>query len=235
MVLGVTPRRLGIAAALVGVLLLAGVAVAIGRRGDRTQQVSSSGSEVVTSLTSATTSAPLPVISSPSTTIAAPPSSTTTSLAPTTATSAGPSTAPPPTRPAGEQLETLKGGHAPVAAALADARARWAQSKPARGYTWSYNDVCFCYPRKLEVDVDGTGTVTATRALEGPTGPMTKAGLTVETAFAELQQAVDADVDRMTVRFDPRLGHPTSYLVDPTRRGADEEHGLTLIAFSPRS
>ncbi len=100
---------------------------------------------------------------------------------------------------------------------------------------WSYDNLCRCSPRKLEVQVDGAGAVTGVRALDGSSFPMEPGqGRTVEAAFAEVQAAIAADVDRIRVRFDPVLGFPSTYVIDPSGTSADDESGLSLIAFSPR-
>jgi hypothetical protein len=138
------------------------------------------------------------------------------------------------TPPTGGQLETLEGNHAPAAAALADARARWARSKPVNGYTWSYDNLCLCYPRSLEVDVDATGQAIASRSTDTTRVPLTRSILTVDDAFVDLQKAVDADVDRITVQFDPATGYPIRYSIDPDRQVVDDEHGFALRGFAAR-
>ena len=220
---------LGGAIAAVVVLALVGLVglVVVGDGGDD-QLASSAGA--TTTLAAVTVATTVPATSTTTLPV-------TTSVAPSPATA---STAAAPaassTIPADRELSTRAGAHGPVQAALTQARQRWLAARPAGGYVWSYEMACRCSPRKVEVTVDGGGAVAAVRGLDGvPTDLQPDAGLSVDGALAELQAAIDANVASITVRFDPTLGLPSSYAVDRSIRVADEERGLTVLAFTPRS
>lgn len=228
-----TARRTALGAAIAVLLVLAVVAL-VARDGSRTGQLTLSEVEPSTTEVLDTTTTVVATTAATSTTV--PAATATTSPAATPAT-AFPTTevAVPTTRAQGEQLKTVAGGHGSVQAALKQARDRWAAAKPARGYTWSYRNDCFCTPRKLQVDVDGGGRVTAVRAEDGTTPLPLDRALSVDAAFAELQSAIDANVASIAVRFDSNVGFPSSYYVDRSERLADEEHGITVLTYTPRS
>lgn len=231
-------RRAALGAAIALLLVLAVVALVAGRSEDDAGMTVSAtgplaGAVIETTTTNVPTTQP-PATTAPST--VAPPPVTPTSRAPAPTATAAPSTSGVPTTAAqGERLMSAAGAHGPVQAALNRGRERWAKGKPSQGYRWSYRNDCFCSPRKLEVDVDGAGNITGVRT-EGTSEPRSlELGRTVEAAFAELQQGIDANAASISVRFDPGLGFPSSYYIDRSRRLADEEHGITVTAFFPRS
>ena len=213
--------------------MLAVGGLVVNRAGDEPQQLTIAGAGASTTIVATTTSAAVPTVTEPPST-AAPSTTATTQASAPAAPRPTPSTPLPAGPPAAEQLRTEAGGHGRVAAALAQARARWAAAKPAAGYTWSYENECRCSPRRVEVVVGGAGTITAARALDGSSSQGVQ-GLTVEAARAELQRAVDSNAASIRVRFDPRNGLPWSYFIDQSRGVADEEHGITVIALIPRS
>lgn len=185
--------------------------------------------------TTASTTVTTPPAAAVATTLPA----STTSAAPKPATTASglpPRTAATTAAPSGETLTTTAGSHGPVELALAQARQRWAASRPAGGYVWSYVRACRCSPRKLEVTVDRAGSVTSVRELDGaPTAQRVDVGLSVDGALADVQAAIDADAAQISVRFDPVRGLPSFYSIDRSTRLADEERGLSLLIFTPRS
>jgi len=224
-------RRLALAGAIAVLLVLALVALLVRRGDEAVEQVSSSASEPSSTVTTSPAAVPPPT--SPSTTVAA----STTSTAPvrTAPVRTTPTTARP-TTPTGDQVETVAGAHGPLQMALAQARDRWRSTKPAAGYVWSYQNDCRCAPRRVEVAVDGSGGVTSVRSLDGtPSTLDNDQGLTVDAALAELQAAIDADAASIRARFDPANGVPSAYYIDRSRGLADEERGLLLLTFTPRS
>lgn len=177
-------------------------------------QVSTTLAEATTSSAPAVTTTPAGVTTAPSTTVV-----------PTTATTAGPG-----------------GDHLAVQAALDAAKARWAARKPLRGYTWRYTRQCFCPPpNRFEVDVDGSGKVTAVRGsmTYGTTtsslAPPLSSGYTVESTFGRLQEAIDRPAASIRAIFDPTLGFPTDFFIDLDRRMVDEELGITNVSLTPRA
>lgn len=235
-------RTWWVAMGVVGVLVVAATAVlAFGEDNSRAQLtsvsdgttttvVAASSSTVGSTLAPSTTAALITPITAPATTSAPSTLGRATTVAPTTMISA-------PT--AGSLIESRAGGHQAVQAALVAARSRWAIAKPGGGYTWRYAESCFCPPPHIyEADVDGAARVTAVRPV-GATSPSTPispaTGRTVDFALSELQQAIDGDAAIINVRFDRALGYPSSYYIDMDRRIADEEHGLTVSAFTGRA
>ena len=169
------------------------------------------------------------------------PAVTTTTAAAAAATTATSTTALPTTVPATTATTAGPGGdHRAVQAALDAAKARWAVSKPLRGYTWRYTRHCFCPPpRHYEVEVDGAGRVVGVRGIdEGTTTsgpPRTLSGLTVEAAFKEVQGAIDRKAEMVSATFDSALGHPTRYSIDISGRMRDEEVAVSVSSLTPRA
>jgi hypothetical protein len=226
-------NRLALGGAIAAVLVLAVVALVLVGDGESEEQVTSSVTEPSTTVPGplATTAPPATAATTavPATTSTAPRSGPTASSAPAASTAAA-------TRPEGEVLTTRAGGHAPLQAALAQARQRWLAGRPAQGYLWSYENDCRCSPRKVEVTVDGGGSVTAVRELDGAPSPQpVDTGRSVDAALAELQAAIDANAASIRARFDPVLGLPSMYFIDRSARLADEERGLTVLTFTPRT
>lgn len=220
--------QLGAGGAIATLLVLAVVALIVIRE-DVDGRLTAVGPVPVTTVTSAA--------AAPST-VPAP----TTSVAPapaTTASSAPATTAPPATVttvPAGDALTTTAGAHGPMQAALTAARLRWQAGRPAQGYVWVYERSCRCSPRKVEATVDGRGTVISARSLDrGASNEPVVGALTVDAVLAQLQEAIDGNAATIGARFDPILGLPSFSSVDRSPAVADEELGLTISAFSPRS
>lgn len=223
--------QVGAGAAIATLLVLALVALIVIPEDDD-GRVTAAGSVPVTTVTSAT-AAPPSTVPAPTTSVA--PAPAITSSAPATT---APPAAPPDTvstGPAGDSLATTAGAHGPMQAALTAARQRWLAGRPAQGYVWVYERSCRCSPRKVEATVDGGGSVISARSLDrGATEPVVGA-LTVDAVLAQLQEAIDGNAASIGARFDPVLGLPTFSSVDRSTAVADEERGLSVSAFSPRS
>lgn len=226
--------RLVVVAAVAVLAVLAVVALLVVRDGG------GGDGELATGGLQPPTTASTTVTTPPAAAVATTLPASTTSAAPkpvTTAAGLPPRTAATTTAASsGETLTTTAGSHGPVEVALAQARHRWAASRPAGGYVWSYVRACRCSPRKLEVTVARAGSVTSVRELDGaPAAQPVALGLSVDGALAEVQAAIDADAAQISVRFDPVRGLPSFYSIDRSTRLADEERGLSLLTFTPRS
>lgn len=226
--------QLGAGRAVATLLVLAVVALLV-VRGDGDRRLTAAGSVPVPTVTAAPSAAPS-TVPAPTTPVAPAPASTASSApaAPAPAATAPP--APVTTVLAGDSLTTTAGAHGPMQAALMAARQRWQAGRPAQGYVWVYERSCRCSPRKVEAAVDGRGSVLSARALDrGAANEPVVGALTVDAVLAQLQEAIDGNAASIGARFDPVLGLPSSSSVDRSTAVADEERGLSISAFSPRS
>ncbi len=55
---------------------------------------------------------------------------------------------------------------------------------------------------------------------------------TIEDLFAIIRNAINDEVDELTVEYDPILGYPASISIDPIKTAVDEERGYTILDFA---
>jgi len=108
-----------------------------------------------------------------------------------------------------------------VQAALDAARAQFTLTT----YSYEIAVVCFC-PAAPPVTAQFVND-----ELEWTTGDAQYAR-TVPELFDEIQEAITNDVDDLRVAFDPDLGYPIAYFIDPQLSLADEEHRVVISSFS---
>lgn len=116
-------------------------------------------------------------------------------------------------------------------------RRTWAASGPEE-YRYTLRRICFCgqeVTQPVEVDVRGGEVVARRVAATGePVSPTFETlWPTVEGLFDLVQDAIDREADRLTVRYDPDRGYPTSIDVDYSFQTADEELGITVGEVRP--
>jgi len=108
-----------------------------------------------------------------------------------------------------------------VQAALDAARAQFTLTT----YSYESDVICFCVvgPPVAVQFVDGE--------LEWTTGEPEFAR-TVPELFDEIQEAITDDVDDLRVSFDPDLGYPIGYSVDPVLDLFDDEYAVFITSFA---
>jgi len=110
-----------------------------------------------------------------------------------------------------------------VQAALDAAEAKFTAST----YTVAYQIYCWC------LSVDHRGSLKQVRVVDGEVvsyeGVPDDWALSVPAMFDAIQTAITEDVDRLEASFDPVLGHPTDYFIDPWISIRDEEYGVYNI------
>lgn len=114
------------------------------------------------------------------------------------------------------------------------AKQLWA-SKNVKHYTVTQQHSCFCAPNSthpVQFDVLSGSVVTGTLQDMSETDKIAPSQLmvtpmTVEDAFAFIQEAIDRKADSMTIKYDATLGNPTEVSIDYSTMMADEESYYT--------
>ncbi|WP_339135730.1 MAG: DUF6174 domain-containing protein [Candidatus Electrothrix sp. GW3-4] len=93
-------------------------------------------------------------------------------------------------------------------------------------YTYTYKRVCFCPPEEDIIVAVQYGEVALASYYPSNT-PVTPERLddlmTVEELFEVIQKAINDDVARLDVAYNPQLGYPERISIDIDERIADEE------------
>ena len=107
--------------------------------------------------------------------------------------------------------------------------AAWRAGRPER-YRFVYAPRCFCPPERLTIEVRGDSARLV--SAEGDSVAVARrreSGLpTVDSLFAMLDDALQADPAEMRVTWDPGLHYPREAWVDRDRNMADEEFGFAV-------
>lgn len=107
--------------------------------------------------------------------------------------------------------------------------AAWRAGRPDR-YRFVYSPRCFCLPERLTIEVRGDSARLV--AAEGDTAAIARRREselpTVDSLFAMLDDALQADPAEMRVTWDPAMHYPRDAWVDRDRNMADEEFGFAV-------
>ena len=99
----------------------------------------------------------------------------------------------------------------------------WRQSTPAR-YVLAINFDCFCSPSGARSVVDSGRVIESAPPGWDP--------VTVDWLFAQVQSMLARGFASASVEYDPVLGYPTSFQIDPDRNSIDEEFGFHVTCFA---
>lgn len=119
-------------------------------------------------------------------------------------------------------------------AQLNNAKAKW-ESKNVEHYVVTQQLSCFCTPNSthpVQFDVMSGSVVTGTlqdvnETDRIPASQLTVNPMTVEQAFAFIQDAIDREADSIDVAYDAEYGFPTKMNIDYSVMMADEEQYYT--------
>jgi hypothetical protein len=124
------------------------------------------------------------------------------------------------------------GGPGSAAAELSSHLAQWQAGGP-NSYSYTITMACFCpfnEPYRVTVENNVTTAVTAAGA---PVDAQQVSFLpkTIPAVFKLVSDNLDAA--KLTVRYDPTLGFPTSIDADPIANAVDDEFSMTITDFTP--
>jgi hypothetical protein len=113
---------------------------------------------------------------------------------------------------------------------LARNRQRWASSN-THDYEFDFRRSCFCPPEATEqvrIVVRRDAIVSVVRTRDGQPASTTFAVWPrVDELFADVQQLLEQQPERLDVSYDPTLGYPRSIVVDVMLMSVDDEYSLT--------
>jgi hypothetical protein len=120
---------------------------------------------------------------------------------------------------------------------LGAARARWADQH-LTSYQITSQTGCFCPPERTDpIRLVVTGGAIASASYVADQRALGAAilqdQLTVEGAFARIQDALDRHASDLQVTFDPLRGYPRSIRIDYAKNIGDDEWSLTLSDLAP--
>lgn len=125
---------------------------------------------------------------------------------------------------------------------LARNRSKWATQKINR-YRYTFAISCFCGPEATEpvqVEVLNSVPIQVTRVRPVQYAPLRTQDFgryyTVEELFQLAQTTLDSGPDKISIRYDPTLGYPTSISVDQREEVSDDEmyYSATQLEISSR-
>jgi hypothetical protein len=113
---------------------------------------------------------------------------------------------------------------------LARNRQRWASSN-THDYEFEFRRSCFCPPEATEqvrIVVRSDAIVSVVRTRDGqPASTTFTVWPRVDELFADVQQLLEQQPERLDVTYDPTLGYPRSIVVDVMLMSVDDEYSLT--------
>ena len=113
---------------------------------------------------------------------------------------------------------------------LARNRQRWASSN-THDYEFEFRRSCFCPPdvtEQVRIVVRGDAIVSVVRTRDGQPASTTFAVWPrVDELFADVQQLLEQQPERLDVTYDATLGYPRSIVVDVMLMSVDDEYSLT--------
>lgn len=131
-----------------------------------------------------------------------------------------PEEAPEPTKKAASELKLN--------------REKWTKAS-IKNYRYTFKADCFCppdYTAARTIEVREGKLQSATRA-DGKTDPANfqKNCGDMEYVFDLLEKAVDAKAEKMTVKYDEKLGYPTNISIDYKANVSDDEIAYSITKF----
>ena len=122
---------------------------------------------------------------------------------------------------------------------LEDARARWRSAEPT-SYEFTMQRLCFC-PRELTspVIVQVKAGLVESRRYADTGGPVdarwTAEFPAIDGVFAIVDAAIARRADKIDAVYDPTRGFPTRIDIDYISSAADDELGVRVRDFKPRT
>lgn len=120
----------------------------------------------------------------------------------------------------------------PELESLESARARW-EAAGVTSYSFVMQRFCFCghdLHRPVRIDVGSEGVLSAVYVDDGePLGIPLDEVDTIESLFAEIQDALDRDAHEVLAEYDAGLGYPKSVSIDFILEAIDEEMAFSIL------
>lgn len=114
-------------------------------------------------------------------------------------------------------------------------RERWDARQPARYEFFLERGACECpaeWTTPLKVEVHDRQIRSVTNLLDGREVSATEhRAPSIDDLFDQIQSALDRGAHSVEVTYDPRLGHPTSVLIDEDPQMVDDQLSLTIRAL----
>lgn len=123
--------------------------------------------------------------------------------------------------------------HATAAKQLQTAEAKWKQTRHTH-YSYTLQRSCFCPPdaiKPMNIRVFQGKVQSATVDGIPLSADRMDSTLTIEQLFQKIHEAIDRNVSKLDVKYDPTYGYPTSIFVDYEAMMADEELSLSASDF----
>ena len=127
--------------------------------------------------------------------------------------------------------------HAAAAKQLQAAESKWNQINHAH-YSYTLQRSCFCPPdalKPMNIRVFQGKVQSATVDGIPLSADRMDSVLTIEQLFQKVHEAIDRNVSRLEVKYDPTYGYPTNIFVDYEAMMADEELSLNASDFKMAS
>ncbi|KQY64404.1 MULTISPECIES: DUF6174 domain-containing protein [unclassified Nocardioides] len=114
---------------------------------------------------------------------------------------------------------------------LLDAREDW-KNAGIDHYRWRYEQLCFCPPLDMRIEVQGDAMVDATN-LAAPKAEAAPEIVTMEDLFDQVETAL-RDSATVRVTYDPETGAVRSLEVDHITNAVDDEYTIKVVGVTPR-
>ena len=119
----------------------------------------------------------------------------------------------------------------PMITELETHRKLW-QAQNITSYDYTFNKMCFCPPPAntpaiISVRNNAITSVSNPETSQPIDNPEIDFYKSIDQLFEVLEEAVQRKADRITVKYDAKLGYPTSIFIDYIKLAADDE-----VAFS---
>ncbi|MEO7964259.1 MAG: DUF6174 domain-containing protein, partial [Gemmatimonadaceae bacterium] len=133
-----------------------------------------------------------------------------------------------------DQITGLDGNLGSEQRQLSSARRDW-DDVFIRDYEYVVRRDCYCLwsGSAIRVTVRNDFVVAITRESTGEPISLSNSYVfpTIDGIFSHIQSAIDSRAYRVEASYDSQYGFPTDVYIDYDRRAADDEEGLTLLAF----
>lgn len=116
---------------------------------------------------------------------------------------------------------------------------RWNRLRPDQ-YTYDFRRGCFCVGEAVapvRITVANGQVVSVVHLPDLAPVPPEQVNqfyrVTLDSVFAIVRHAIDADADMISAQYHPQWGYPTDVMIDYQRNVADEELSVTSTLQSP--